>query len=368
MTETDVEIKLEACNRSAPANIPMVVIENYTSPRNIQSRRQMKVNRGMVVNALYKTHDWIYVRNYDNESQEKQESQSLHRNYLRKSTNLVSQTRSLSEMGRAGYQELQKDLWEKSNFSRQFYSLRIPGNVHQDSLHNFHRHLPMQHTRLNNIVQPSQDRHPTTRAHRQHGDPHLKSRSDIHPFTKTGRFPSKTEESSHFKRAYSVRSQPPPLKHSGTKNPYNSVPFKSKVQHGWSNTSASKLQSVERSDIYFPQDISTLGHMPNYLKSPLQSPVQNLSFSSSIGTEDRSLVSLQDMDDTPQLTVIFDYNAKNENDVSVSSNEVVNLLNDSDPEWLWVRTEYGKEGFIPRTHVVNLRQFNLDPWTKTTYC
>ena len=421
MTETDVEIRLEACNRSKPANIPMVVIENYTSPRNLQTRRQMKVSRGMVINALYKTHDWIYVRNYENlsgfvpalclkpigikmesidftqqfpewghmsrfqsrsfhqnslqqkwydDTVGKKESQSLHRNYLRKSASSVPQTRSWSEMGRVGCRQLQDDVLGRPNFSREFYSLRIPTNRDQGSLHNFYKHVPFQHSKQNSAMQPSESRNITSRQHqskRCHWDTHFQNRSDIHPFTKTGRYPSHTTQTNNLKRASTVHSQPLPQNHISRTD--NATPhLESKFHKRIENTVQNKMQTDRRLAMYFPQDISTIGYIPTYLKSPVTSPVKNLSFSSHLSMDDSTSGLTQNKSEDLQLTVIFDYTARDENDVSVSSNEVVTLLSNDDPEWFWVRTEHGEEGFIPRTYAINLRKFNLDPRTKTTYC
>lgn len=55
----------------------------------------------------------------------------------------------------------------------------------------------------------------------------------------------------------------------------------------------------------------------------------------------------------PTMTVLYNYKAKFENDVRVMRGESVMLLNDQDPEWLWVATEDGEEGFIPRNFVIS---------------
>lgn len=55
----------------------------------------------------------------------------------------------------------------------------------------------------------------------------------------------------------------------------------------------------------------------------------------------------------PQLTVLYDYTAYYENDISVSRGEFVMLLNEQDKDWVWVSTEDGEEGFVPRTFVVS---------------
>lgn len=55
----------------------------------------------------------------------------------------------------------------------------------------------------------------------------------------------------------------------------------------------------------------------------------------------------------PQLTVLYDYTAHYENDLSVCRGEVVMLLNDQDEDWFWVSTDDGEEGFVPRSFVVS---------------
>lgn len=55
----------------------------------------------------------------------------------------------------------------------------------------------------------------------------------------------------------------------------------------------------------------------------------------------------------PKMTVLYNYKAKFENDVRVMRGESVMLLNDQDPEWLWIATEDGEEGFIPRNFVIS---------------
>ena len=55
----------------------------------------------------------------------------------------------------------------------------------------------------------------------------------------------------------------------------------------------------------------------------------------------------------PQLIVLYDYTAHDENDLSVCRGEFVMLLNDQDEDWIWVSTEDGEEGFVPRSFVVS---------------
>ena len=55
----------------------------------------------------------------------------------------------------------------------------------------------------------------------------------------------------------------------------------------------------------------------------------------------------------PHLTVLYDYKAQQENDVSVVRGECVMLLNDQDPDWLWIVVEDGEEGFVPRAFLTS---------------
>lgn len=56
----------------------------------------------------------------------------------------------------------------------------------------------------------------------------------------------------------------------------------------------------------------------------------------------------------PRVTVVFDYNGDNQDDLTVHSSDVVTVLNSEDIEWIWVQRRDGKEGFIPRDYVIPL--------------
>lgn len=43
----------------------------------------------------------------------------------------------------------------------------------------------------------------------------------------------------------------------------------------------------------------------------------------------------------------YNFRAAQENDITVRKGEKVIVLNNYDPEWLWVMRGDGKEGFIP---------------------
>lgn len=56
----------------------------------------------------------------------------------------------------------------------------------------------------------------------------------------------------------------------------------------------------------------------------------------------------------PRVTVVFDYNAENEDDLAVKASDVVTVLNGEDIEWIWVQRRDGREGFMPREYVIPL--------------
>ncbi|KAI0230427.1 hypothetical protein LSAT2_019222 [Lamellibrachia satsuma] len=68
------------------------------------------------------------------------------------------------------------------------------------------------------------------------------------------------------------------------------------------------------------------------------------------------------------LTVVFDHVGQTDGDIDVRRGDIVRLLSDADSRCYWVRREAdGRKGFVPKSCAVNLREFNLDPSTKTTY-
>jgi hypothetical protein len=68
-----------------------------------------------------------------------------------------------------------------------------------------------------------------------------------------------------------------------------------------------------------------------------------------------------------QLTVLFDYTARHADDVTVRHQDIVILLDDSDEFWSLVQTSANNIGYIPKSHVIDLTIFNLDPNAQTTY-
>ena len=56
----------------------------------------------------------------------------------------------------------------------------------------------------------------------------------------------------------------------------------------------------------------------------------------------------------PRVTVVFDYEGGNQDDLVVYASDIVTVLNGEDIEWIWVQRRDGKEGFIPREYVIPL--------------
>jgi hypothetical protein len=52
-----------------------------------------------------------------------------------------------------------------------------------------------------------------------------------------------------------------------------------------------------------------------------------------------------------QYTVLFDFEAAQEDDITVRQGERVTVLNKDDRDWYWVKTHKGEEGFAPRQYL-----------------
>ena len=67
-----------------------------------------------------------------------------------------------------------------------------------------------------------------------------------------------------------------------------------------------------------------------------------------------------------RYVVVFDFEAVDENDITVESREIVTVLNMEDPDWYWVKRGNGEEGFVPRSFIcpfpsdLNLNSVGMD--------
>ena len=71
--------------------------------------------------------------------------------------------------------------------------------------------------------------------------------------------------------------------------------------------------------------------------------------------------------DGPLLTVMFDFMSHSKNEVTVWRYDNVMLLNDDDPDWIFVVCRDGRQGFIPRTYAVDCNALKIDHFSRTTY-
>ncbi|XP_074663087.1 SH3 domain-containing protein Dlish-like [Tubulanus polymorphus] len=63
------------------------------------------------------------------------------------------------------------------------------------------------------------------------------------------------------------------------------------------------------------------------------------------------------------FVVLFGFRAVQKNDVTVARGDMVTLLNKDDPEWCWIRTPEGNEGFVPAAFIFPASEFYLDGYT-----
>ncbi len=352
-TQNELNMKLEVSNRFEPANIPMIVARSHTPIMHCdihnsvmgipESCEQVSVTKGMLVNALYKISDWIYVRTPLDESGfvpafclqpigiKKKVSdfcQQFPEKSNRKSNKRFSQTSSTYEKiaipirfkweesiaRKTKIYELTKLTYE-SPPSHEVSTLTLPENEvtvnrsHEDYIDMSQTQDFCQDDYVDMTSSCQADMDIAGCHHGKAGD------YEEHPFTKAIRAASRSVLMDYFIKTRDLKQQ---------------------------INSAFMLKKPKEKK-------STIGGAKRELA---------LTSSSSNHTETEK---------KPNLTVLFDYLAQDANDVTVRNHDVVTLLNDADRDWIWVRTEHGKKGFIPRTYAVNLEVFNLDPRAKTTY-
>ncbi|KAK3749564.1 hypothetical protein QZH41_019702 [Actinostola sp. cb2023] len=57
-----------------------------------------------------------------------------------------------------------------------------------------------------------------------------------------------------------------------------------------------------------------------------------------------------------EFVVKFDFDAIDEDDITVKKGDIVVVLNRDDQDWYWVRKKSGREGFIPKDFVTKIEQ------------
>lgn len=344
---------LENANNIVAANIPMLVIEDYMPAEDWTGKDEVAIQKGMVVNAMYKTYDWVFVQTPEEVS------------------------------GFIPYQHIEpigiKKSKEAKDFSQQFpeQAPPIPSRLCRpqrdcDTLRS---------STSSQLYMPSEESYRDSMRSIAGSVIFHRGNSVIsNPFStlsnrdsglSTSRFSYRSSGFSNKDSMFSTRDSGFSQRESITSNHGGSLD-----SHQDSATSLlGSLPSIDSMEVELPRrllhgkdqfsDITPARNISPEIVSPDMSFVSISSTSMTIDISDSS--SFFTKHDTDRLTVLFDYDAQDENDVTIRSNDMVTLLNDEDPDWLWVRCDDGAEGFIPRTYAINLEALHLDPNVKTTY-
>ncbi|XP_067674777.1 SH3 domain-containing protein Dlish-like [Haliotis asinina] len=68
-------------------------------------------------------------------------------------------------------------------------------------------------------------------------------------------------------------------------------------------------------------------------------------------SESRNTVFIYRKQSYGRYVVLFDFDSREENDLSVERCELVTVMNMEDPDWYWVVSSTGEEGFIPTSYL-----------------
>ena len=259
----EVAAQLEAASLKNPANIPLFVSRDHSAPADGANRNEVSVHYGMIINALFKSFNWVYVRIPD---------------------------------GKEGFVPMTcvRQIGKSENNT---YTKKSSDNSLNDSYETY-------------------------------------SDSSVSSFSLS------SEESMVLSMKGLARYDPDMSILEGMaprrRSPVYLFPYP-------------ELDSLSMSTSTYNEDDDDVGSVCSMMSS--------VSVASSVFSRA----------ECASLTVLFDYTAMDQDDISVRKHETVTLMNDEDPDWIWVRTVEGREGFIPRTYAADLRALNLDPAVKTTY-
>ena len=330
---------LNSSTKSTPANLPMIAVRDYR-PTSTQLDG-VSVRSGTIVSALYKTGKFLFVRTPDNNTGflpssvvRPLSSMSDIRNPLENTyQNLPKRpTRSVTFVSPGNY----------SNSSSCAYA--SPGQCHCHSCVDNHcRGPPVVDSRLCNSTCPCCVESPinTLMASKNQHRNNKATES-----RKNGSF-----DDSSFDSCYSSSDA------SGNSNTALDEAFISK-----------RCDSCDKKT--HPLQRTPLSHCGSFHHqcccSPCHPGMRNSTYTISDHERYRRRRFLSTQRGA-RLTVIFDFQGHFDGDISVRRQDVVTLLDDDGPDWLWIRRSDGKEGFIPRAYAVNLEALNLDPYCRTTY-
>ncbi len=401
----------------------MVVVKTYCPSHAWKSKDEVNVTKGMLVNAMYKATDWVCVRTPEERTgfipayclepiTVKRKSKDFCQQFPERTasyrssvssicSNAATYRSSMRSFHRSSFRKATETGYKRSRSTEDQRTLHkstqplLPQSLTNQKLEVDRRTQIIPHSKVQRphsqcddlrrtclnksvplpIKSNKQLDHETARRsnHRNSAyHEHKKAQTEVHPFTRAVREAAKIVLKDYYVKALDANNNATVRHLKGQTGPGVIKPLgdhnQNIAQRRIPQKPVKALSDTEEpenkvNDIYFANDISSIGFMLPYAKTPVKSPVRRLSFSSDIS----DLSSVFTKTEGPQLTILFDYTAQDENDVTVLNNEIVTLLNDEDEDWIWVKTNKGKEGFIPRIYAINLEALDLDPREKTTY-
>ncbi|GAB1605400.1 SH3 domain-containing protein Dlish-like [Argonauta hians] len=101
-----------------------------------------------------------------------------------------------------------------------------------------------------------------------------------------------------------------------------------------------------------------LNDKQNTLEDKDSSPLTN-SEETNISYQETSIFHKRDCG---KFLVVYDFTAVNDNDITVSSGDIITVLNVDDPNWFWIIKNCKQEGFIPASYLVPI--IHTDPTGK----
>ena len=277
-----------------PANVPMKIIQSYT-PKS-QDQSLLQIQWGLVVNALYKTRDWVYVRTHDRREG-------------------FVPFLCLQPLGFASGSGNKGRILEQEEPEPLHVLLNQAANQESSS----------EHVTLVKGDHVTSDESDESYCHGYvSGDSHSTCRDEEQNSQTVG------ESNKHHSCSCCENSN-----------------YICMNRNSPCNSRQSQDASLSRDTAYGSRDTIN--------QSDDGSGTLSVSF------DDEYEIEVPQKRRGGYLTVLFGYRAMNKTDVSVEHQEVVKLLNDKNPDWIWVRKENGQEGFIPRKYTVDLTLLNLEP-------
>lgn len=320
----DVEHRLRSASVFSPANVMMLTIKSH---RPSSREGQISVSKGMLVTGLFMASSWVCVK-----------LPSGVCGYLPYSC--------VQPMGVRTCKDFSQQYPDESQDNSLDGDYVLADSVHSDDSTSNYRCV------LNETIAKSRELINST------------DRDTLY-LNSTATFTPKVNKTSHHtsttNKCY-ICNRSSKVKVTTSSNKKKKLTCSSCVLSELSNTVDNGYESA-RSDFGYSSMTNTCLHDSN---SNLLQSIDSLNDSGQ-ETDSGQTSSVVSTDRGTCLTVLFDYDQKGNYDLSIRKQDVVTLLYDKHDQWYWVRNREGSEGYVPKSYVVNLEQFNLDPTTKTTY-